>query len=55
MMDKTKVHLSEEEGHHLFQVLPEMKLSTGLSVIIGGRSSGKTYTLDKIYEAHEKS
>lgn len=53
LMDKTKIHLSDEEGHHLFQALPELKLSTGLSVIIGGRSSGKSYTLDKIYETHE--
>ena len=53
LMDKTKVHLSDEDGHHLFQVLPEMKLSTGLSVVIGGRSSGKTFTLDRIYATHE--
>lgn len=54
LRDKTKVHLSVEEGHHLFQALPELKLSTGLSVIIGGRSSGKSYTLDRIYETSIK-
>lgn len=40
VLDKTKVQLSEEEGHQVFQALPNVKLSTGLTVIMGGRSSG---------------
>lgn len=53
LMDKAKVHLTDEEGHHMFQALPDLRLSSGLSVIIGGRSSGKTYTLDQIERYHE--
>jgi len=52
-MDKTKVHLSDKEGHHLFQVLPGINMSTGLTVVIGGRSSGKSYTLNRINEVHD--
>lgn len=51
--DKTKVHLSAQEGHHLFQVLPGINISTGLTVVIGGRSSGKSYTLNRINEEHD--
>lgn len=51
--DKTKVQLSKEEGHHLFQALSDVKLSTGLTVILGGRSSGKSYTLNRIDNAYE--
>ena len=47
--DKTKVFLSKEEGNDFFQATDDgVMLSTGLNVIVGGRSSGKTYTLDKI-------
>ena len=53
LSDKTKVQLSEEEGHHLFQALDDVKLSTGLTVILGGRSSGKSYTLNRINNAYE--
>lgn len=48
LKDKNKVCLSEKEGHFKFQALPELELSTGLNVIIGERSSGKTYTLEQI-------
>ncbi|KKM26519.1 hypothetical protein LCGC14_1583970 [marine sediment metagenome] len=49
LFDKTKVFLSKEEGNDFFQATDDgIMLSTGLNVIVGGRSSGKTYTLDKI-------
>lgn len=49
LYDKAKVFLSKEEGNELFQATDEgVMMSTGLNVIIGGRSTGKTYTLDKI-------
>lgn len=49
LRDKTKVTLSENDGNRLWQVFDDgQKLSTGLNVLLGERSSGKTYTLDKI-------
>lgn len=51
--DKTKVQLSEEEGHQIFQALPNVKLSTGLTVIMGGRSSGKSYTLNQLEKNYD--
>ncbi len=49
LYDKAKVFLSKEEGNDFFQATDDgIMLSTGLNVIVGGRSSGKTYTLDKI-------
>ncbi|RLD53980.1 MAG: histidinol-phosphatase [Bacteroidetes bacterium] len=49
LLDKNKVHLSEDEGHEFFQVFEnEQILSTGLNVILGERSSGKSYTLRRI-------
>lgn len=49
LYDKDKVFLSKEEGNDFFQATDDgVMLSTGLNVIVGGRSSGKTYTLDKI-------
>lgn len=49
LYDKSKVFLSEKEGNELFQATDDgLMLSTGLNVIIGERSSGKTFTLNKI-------
>lgn len=49
LRDKSKVTLSEVDGNSLFQVFDNgQKLSTGLNVIIGERSTGKSFTLDKI-------
>lgn len=49
LQDKGKVSLSKEDGHKLFQVLPNgLEISTGLTVVLGNRSSGKTHTLDEI-------
>ncbi|MGD6730577.1 MAG: PHP domain-containing protein [Pleomorphochaeta sp.] len=47
--NKNKVFLSENDGNKFFQVFDNgFKLSTSLNVILGARSSGKTYTLNKI-------
>lgn len=47
--DRTKVFLSENDGNKLFQVFDNgQHLSTGLNVILGKRSSGKTYTLNQL-------
>ncbi len=49
--DKRKVSLSEDDGNSLFQVFENgQQLSTGLNVVLGHRSTGKTYTLDRISE-----
>jgi hypothetical protein len=54
LQDKGKVALSETDGNRLFQVFEDgQKLSTGLNVILGERSSGKTYTLNRINESNE--
>jgi hypothetical protein len=47
--DKSKVALTEDEGNRLFQVFSDgQHLSTGLNVILGDRSSGKSHTLQRI-------
>lgn len=47
--DKTKVALSRQDGNNLWQVFADgQQLSTGLNVLIGARSTGKSYTLEKI-------
>ncbi|MBN2835217.1 MAG: histidinol-phosphatase [Candidatus Delongbacteria bacterium] len=52
--DKYKVALSEEHGNDFFQATSDgLLLSTGLNIILGERSSGKTFTLDKISEENE--
>lgn len=49
LKDKTKVALSERDGNKLWQVFDNgQQLSTGLNVLIGARSTGKSFTLDKI-------
>ena len=49
LMDKTKVSLSAEKGIKLFQIFSNgQMLSTGLNIVLGKRSSGKTHTLDEI-------
>lgn len=52
--DKCKVALSEENGNEFFQATSDgLLLSTGLNIILGERSSGKTFTLDKISKENE--
>lgn len=49
LQDKAKVALSEGDGNKLWQVFDDgQKLSTGLNVLIGARSTGKTHTLAQI-------
>lgn len=52
--DKAKVALSEGDGNELWQVFDSgEKLSTGLNVLIGARSTGKTHTLDRLSKTIE--
>lgn len=54
--DKNKVSLTEEGGHDLISINNgEIKISTGLNVILGKRSSGKTYTLNLLESIYEKN
>jgi len=54
LQDKDKVALSDTHGNRLFQVLNNgQMLSTGLNVLLGERSTGKTYTLDRINASHD--
>lgn len=59
LRDKSKVFLSDTGKHGFFQVFGNgQELSSGLNVVIGGRSSGKTYLLDKleeIFDTEDKS
>lgn len=49
LSDKSKVVLSMDSGHQLTDILSNgVKISTGLTVLLGERSSGKTHTLDEI-------
>ena len=52
LKDKAKIALSERDGNKLWQVFDNgQMLSTGLNVLIGARSTGKTHTLDQINKA----
>lgn len=59
LRDKNKVFLSNTGKHGFFQVFNDgQELSSGLNVVVGGRSSGKTFLLDKlrdIFDIEEKS
>lgn len=49
LKDKDKVSLTPGKFKNTFQILPDgTQASTGINVIFGQRSSGKTYTLDFI-------
>lgn len=49
LKDKDKVSLTPGKFKSTFQILPDgTQASTGINVIFGQRSSGKTYTLDTI-------
>ncbi len=49
LRDRNKVALSKSEGNSLFQIFDDgQKLSTGLNIVLGARSSGKTVTLTQI-------
>ena len=53
LIDRRHVSLTEEEGNGLFYVLPDLPVSTGFTVVIGERSSGKTFTLDQIANQYD--
>lgn len=54
LRDKRKVALSQTDGNKLFQVFNDgQQLSTGLNVLLGERSSGKTYTLNRIHDLND--
>ena len=49
LRDRTKVALSRADGNRLFQIFEDgQQLSTGLNVILGDRSSGKSHTLETL-------
>lgn len=49
LTDKSKISLTKESGNDFFQATDDgLELSTGLNIILGERSSGKTITLNKI-------
>lgn len=59
LRDKNKVFLSNTGKHGFFQVFSDgQELSSGLNIVVGGRSSGKTYFLNRlrdIFDTEEKS
>lgn len=49
LQDKSKVALSAKDGNRLWQVFDDgQMLSTGLNIVLGTRSTGKTHTLNQI-------
>lgn len=47
--DKNKISLTKDSGNEFFQATDDgLLLSTGLNIVLGERSSGKSVTLDKI-------
>jgi hypothetical protein len=49
LCDRTKITLSKADGNRLFQVFENgQQLSTGLNVVLGDRSSGKSHTLEAL-------
>lgn len=49
LSDKAKVGLAPTDGHNMFTCFSDGQcLSTGLNIVLGKRSSGKTYTLQRI-------
>lgn len=56
LRDKGKVALSKDDGNHLFQIFDDgQNISTGLNILIGERSTGKTHTLDRINETNSNT
>lgn len=53
LQDKNKATLSEKDGNKLFQVFDDgQMLSTGLNIMYGKRSTGKSFTMDKIFKIY---
>ena len=53
LLNKNNITLSEQEGNSRYNILSDLIISSGLNVILGGRSSGKTYTLNRIAENND--
>lgn len=54
LRDKSKVFLNSEKKRGIFTILNNgTKASTGLNIVLGKRSSGKTHTLDEIFSHFE--
>ena len=54
LQSRDKVSLSERDGNSLFQVLDNgLKISTGLNILLGDRSTGKTVTLNNISQEQD--
>lgn len=54
LQDKSKVSLSVADGNSLLPIFADgQMISSGLNILLGERSSGKTYTLKKISEGFE--
>lgn len=54
LQDKSKVALSAEDGNRLLPIFEDgQMISSGLNILLGERSSGKTYTLNRIRETVE--
>lgn len=53
LFDRSRISLTKESGNDFFQATADgLLLSTGLNIILGKRSSGKSVTLDKIEAAY---
>lgn len=56
LCDSAKVSVTPEDGHTVFEILDNgLCISTGLTVVLGKRSSGKSFTLDRINEQFENA
>lgn len=54
LQDKSKVALSAADGNRLLPVFEDgQMISSGLNILMGERSSGKTHSLDRIKETFE--
>lgn len=54
LQDKSKVALSAADGNRLLPVFEDgQMISSGLNILMGERSSGKTHTLDRIRDTFE--
>lgn len=53
LKDKTKVALTASMNDEKFQATPTISLANGLNIVMGERSSGKTYLLNEIADANE--
>lgn len=56
LRDRTKVHIHMSKESNAFPLLHDgTKASTGLNIVIGQRSSGKSHTLNLIHNAYKTS